>query len=522
MLAGPNSESFISKKKKLLHKESYLLNLHSSPKNNMSAPKDLSHLLSVEAKSRKSSPLKTAFKYLADPNVVFLGGGLPLADYFPWTKVIAESPAAPFADGIGAYPKEGEAVITEVHRDPKSTVNLPTDIPLSRSLQYGFTEGQPEIIKFVTEHTKLIHKIPYEGWTAISTIGNTEAWDSVLRTFTNRGDTILVEGFTFSSALETAHGLGVTTYPTPVDDFGIIPEKLEEILNDWVGPKPKLLYTIPTGQNPTGSSLSNERRVEIYKIAQEHDLLIIEDEPYYFLQMEPYTKDVSKRSTKSIKNHQEFIDGLVTSFLSLDVDGRVLRLDSFSKVLAPGSRFGWIVGQEYLLERIVRLHEVSVQNPAGFTQTLINGLLQRWGQDGYIDWLIGLRAEYSLKRDVAIDAVEKYFPKEVSFYNPPVAGMFFTVQFDAAKHPKFEEFGRDPLKVEAALFDEAIKEGSLMIPGSWFKVTDQTNPPQPETHADKSTENHIFFRGTYAAVPLPALQDGLEKFAKAVKVQFGL
>jgi len=488
----------------------------------MTAPKDLSHLLSEEAKSRQPSPLKTAFKYYADPNVVFLGGGLPLSDYFPWNKITAESPAAPFRNGIGAVPQSAdEKVIVELAKHSSENGHH-QDIPLSRSLQYGYTEGQPELVDFIREHTKLVHNIPYQGWDVVSTIGNTQSWDATLRTFCGRGDVILVEEFSFSSALETANALGITQFPVPMDDFGIIPEKLESVLNDWTGPKPKLLYTIPTGQNPTGSSLSPERRAAIYKIAQEHDLIIVEDEPYYFLQMDTYTSDASARESKGVHSHKEFLEALVTSFISLDVDGRVIRLDSFSKVLAPGTRMGWIVAQKSLLERYVRLHEVSMQTPSGFTQSIINGTLARWGQEGYLDWLIGLRAEYTHKRDVAIDAVSKYFPKEVSHFVPPVAGMFFTVTFDASKHPGFEtEFGKDPLKVENALYEEGLKEGCLLIPGSWFKAHGQTNPPQKD-HTVPGTENIIFFRGTYAAVPLDKLVIGLERFGQGVAKQFGL
>lgn len=489
----------------------------------MTKAKDLTYFLSTEAASRQPSPLKTAFKYFGNPDIVFLGGGLPLSDYFPWNKIVAESPKPPFVNGIGAAPSaDDEKTIVDLSKHIDDCTHA-DDIPLSRALQYGYTQGHPELQNFLIEHTRLIHKIPYEDWDVICTVGNTQSWDSTLRTLTNKGDTILVEEFTFSSALETANAVGVTQFPVPMDNYGIIPEKLEELLEKWVGKKPKLLYTICTGQNPTGSSLSNERREKIYKIAQKYDFIIVEDEPYYFLQMDNYTTDKSKRTPKTYANHQEFIDALTRSFLAFDVDGRVLRLDSFSKVLAPGTRLGWIVGQKNLLERFVRLHEVSIQNSSGFTQALVNGTLTRWGQSGYLDWLIGLRSEYTHKRDVAIDAVDKFFDKSISSYCPPVAGMFFTVKFDASKHPKFEtDFGKDPLKVENALYEAGLKQGALLIPGSWFKVTGQTNPPQPSVAPVPGSENTIFFRGTYAAVPLDKLVVGIERFGKAASIEFGL
>ncbi|KAK6462633.1 aromatic amino acid aminotransferase [Scheffersomyces coipomensis] len=488
--------------------------------------KDLSHLLSLESKSRQNSPLKSAFKYYFDPKVTFLGGGLPLSDYFPFDNLTAEIPSpAAFSSGKGINTTaSAEKLSLQIFKD--KTKNEPNQIELSRSLQYGHSEGQPELLTFVKDHTDLVHKVPYVDWDIIASVGNTESWESTLRTFVTRGDSILVEDFSFSSALETAHAQGINTIPISMDDYGIIPSALSTLLDNWVGPKPKLLYTICTGQNPTGSSLSFERRQEIYKLASKHDFIIVEDEPYYFLQMEAYTTDKSQRTSTIVHNHEEFLKALVPSFLSIDTEGRVIRLDSFSKVLAPGLRFGWIVGQKELLERIVRLHEVSIQAPSGVTQSLVNGLLQKWGQKGYLDWLIGLRLEYTHKRDVAIDAVSKYLPSEVVNFSPPVAGMFFTVNIDPTKHPKFKtEFAEDALKVEDAVYEQGIKQGCLMIPGSWFKSEGQSNPPQHELeHASLVAAHnpHVFFRGTYAAVPLDALVVGIEKFGEAIKIEFEL
>ncbi|GMG23607.1 unnamed protein product [Ambrosiozyma monospora] len=476
--------------------------------------KDLSHLLSIEAKTRRPSPLKTAFKYYGKPDIVFLGGGLPMSDYFPWDKVLAYSPEPPFADGIAAKPTEGKAVISELHKHKIEEF----DVPLARSLQYGHTEGQPELLKFVKEHTALIHKIPNEEWDVVLSVGNTQAWDATLRTFCDPGDSILVEEYSFPSALETASPFQVDYVPVPMDNGGIIPEKLEELFENWdaSNKKPKLLYTIATGQNPTGSSLSAERREAIYKIACKHDFLIVEDEPYYFLQMNDYKQGASEDPKHSYdepkQTHEEFLAALVPSFSHLDTEGRVVRLDSFSKVLAPGVRLGWIVAQKKLLERYVRLHEVSIQTPSGFTQSLVQGLLGRWGQSGYVDWLIALRKEYTIKRDFTIDVLHKNMPKDVVEFFPPSAGMFFTVVLDASKHPDFKtKFASDPIKVETAIYEAGLEKGCLMIPGSWFQS------PNFKPH-----DNTFFFRGTYAAVPLDQLKVGLERFGEAVKTVYGL
>ncbi|KAM9888494.1 hypothetical protein OXX79_012868, partial [Metschnikowia pulcherrima] len=112
--------------------------------------------------------------------------------------------------------------------------------------------------------------------------------------------------------------------------------------------------------------------------------------------------------------------------------------------------------------------------------------------------------------------------QEVVTILPPVAGMFFVVNLDASKHPKFEELGSDPLAVENSLYEAGLAHGCLMIPGSWFKADGETTPPQAPVPVDESLKNSIFFRGTYAAVPLDELEVGLKKFGEAVKAEFGL
>lgn len=491
--------------------------------------KDFSHLYSEETKARKPSQLKTCIHYFQDPNIIFLGGGLPMSDFFPWDNLQANAALPPFSNGIGA-PLTGSKD-DSLNLMVKKNEAAVGDIPLARALQYGFSAGQPELIKFLKEHTEIIHDMKYANWNVVATTGNTNAWESTLRVFCNRGDVILAEAHSFSSSLSSAEAQGVVCFPVPIDNDGIIPEKLEEILDNWTpgAPKPKLLYTIPTGQNPTGTSLADDRKLEIYRIAQKHDFLIIEDEPYYFLQMEPYEKDVQKRTQSQSgtkKTHEDFLSSLAKTFLSCDTEGRVIRLDSFSKVLAPGTRLGWITGAAPLLQRYVELHEMTIQAPAGFTQTLVAGTLNRWGQEGYLDWLIGLRHEYTSKRDCALDALRKYLPVTDAFtVNPPIAGMFFTVTIDASAHPDFAtKFNSDPARVEKAIYDKVIANQVLVVPGSWFKTDGDTVPPQPNSSKSVGVgnSNMIFFRGTYAAVAPEKLVEGLKRLGQALGEEFGV
>lgn len=251
-----------------------------------------------------------------------------------------------------------------------------------------------------------------------------------LRMFTTRGDYILMDDYTFASAVETAVPMGLHCLGVPMDSEGLIPSSLNEMLTNWDPAahnnalKPFILYLVPTGQNPTGTTQSEHRRKEIYAIAQKHDLYILEDEPYYFLQMQPYTGP-NAPAIPPPASHEDFLASLVPSYLSMDTDGRVMRMDSFSKVIAPGTRTGWIVASEQIIERYVRHSEVTVQNPSGMSQLILFKLLEEtWGHSGYLDWLIYMRMEYTARRDVICGAAEKYLPKEVARWEAPGAGMF--------------------------------------------------------------------------------------------------
>lgn len=510
-----------------IHREQTQAN--ASQKTTMTLPdaKDFSYLYSEETKARKPSPLKTCIHYFQDPNIIFLGGGLPLSDYFPWDNLTLDSPLPPFANGIGAPVTGSKDDSLKVSIKKKDQAD--GDIPLARALQYGFTNGQPELIKFLKEHTTIIHDMKYADWEVIATTGNTNAWESTLRVFCDKGDVILGEAYSFSSSLASAEAQGVTVFPVPIDEQGIIPERLEEILDNWNtdAPKPKLLYTIPTGQNPTGSSLADDRKVDIYRIAQKHDFLIVEDEPYYFLQMDPYIQDLKEREESQKEgrlSHDKFLKSLAKTFLSIDTEGRVIRMDSFSKVLAPSTRLGWITGSKSILQKYINLHEMTIQAACGFTQAIVTGTMRRWGQEGYLDWLIGLRHEYTLKRDCAIDALYKYLPSSDAFVvNPPNAGMFFTVDIDASTHPDFTtKYDSDPAKVEHAIYEKVISSGVLVVPGCWFKTEGQTVPSQPAESTHSGNPNIIFFRGTYAAVSPDKLTEGLKRLGEALKEEFAL
>ena len=323
-------------------------------------------------------------------------------------------------------------------------------VDLSLALNYGQGTGSTQLIAFLERHIKveakssffsycssnryqLYHDPPYADWACILTGGNTSALDLAFRILAERGDFILVEEYTYPTALETGVPLGMRFVGVKMDGEGMLPDHLNEILDHWdpdcrEGKKPHLLYIIPTGQNPSGATQSLARRKEIYKVAQRHDLYILEDDPYYFIQMK--TETPTSLGPKPTLSQEDFMKSIVPSYLRLDTDGRVLRMDSFSKIIAPGSRTGWITASEQVIERFIRAHETSLQNPSGFSQVMLYKLLHdSWGHAGMMHWLSYLQTEYAQRRDNLITACKAHLPLEVVSWVTPMAGFFVSASY---------------------------------------------------------------------------------------------
>jgi aromatic amino acid aminotransferase I / 2-aminoadipate transaminase len=308
---------------------------------------------------------------------------------------------------------------------------------LSIALNYGQATGSAQMMRFITEHTELVYNPPYADWNVCQTIGSTGALEQALRMLVDgsRKDSILTEEYSFSTALETIAPLGVKAVGVRVDEQGLLPEDMDALLSSWDpaarggARKPHVLYTVPSGQNPTGATQGAARRRDIYAVCQKHDVFIIEDEPYYFIQMEPYTSGATSSPTPTKpQSVEDFLTSLIPSLLSLDVDGRVLRMDSFSKVLVPGSRLGWVTGSAQVIERYIRHAEVASQGPSGISQVLVWKLLdQTWGHEGYLRWLMDLRLNYTRRRDMLLAACEEDLPRDVVSWTPPAAGMFVSI-----------------------------------------------------------------------------------------------
>ncbi|KAI0102322.1 aromatic amino acid aminotransferase-like protein [Hypoxylon sp. NC0597] len=465
------------------------------------------HLLSQESIAREACVLKQAAKHLKKPGLISLGGGLPSASNFPIDSLSMRVAAPPSFTGDETL--EAHMGKYDVLRNENGGV-----YDLSIAMNYGQSIGSAQLLRWVTEHTELVHRgLPYADWRCALTIGSTGALEQALRMFCDRarGDAVLTEEYSFSTALETAAPLGIKVFGVRMDEQGLLPESMDEILSTWDekargARKPTVLYTVPSGQNPTGATQGVQRRKDIYDVCQKHDIFILEDEPYYFLQMQPYTganaPDVPPPATI-----EEFLGGLIPSLLSIDVDGRVMRMDSFSKVVVPGSRVGWITASEQVVERYIRHAECCSQGPSGLSQILMYKLVdETWGHEGYLQWLMHLRLEYTRRRNTILAACEKYLPRDIVSWVPPAAGMFLWLKVDHTQHPQATK--KSILEIEEDIFKSCIDKGVLAIRGSWFRAERDVAPRE------------LFFRTTFAAASEDDMARAIERFGAAIRESF--
>ncbi|KKA30748.1 hypothetical protein TD95_005359 [Thielaviopsis punctulata] len=473
---------------------------------------DLVDHLSTESKHRKPCTLKQAAKHLKNPGMISLGGGLPSSEYFPFSELSmrVNMPEEFTESGPSTTPSIG-----------KHDMAFGKDYDLSVALNYTQATGSYQMMRWITEHTELLYNPPYADWGCSQTTGSTAALEMALRMFCEgaRKDTVVTEEFSFATAIETIGPLGVATVGSAVDGEGLVPEALDHLLSTWDeaargSRKPHVLYTVPSGQNPTGATQSAQRRKAVYAVCQKHDVFILEDEPYYFLQMPAYQPPAVRAAQPEASaaapwNLDAFLSSLVPTYVSIDVDGRVMRMDSFSKVLAPGSRMGWITASAQIIERFVRHSEVCSQGPSGFSQAALFSLLDTtWGHETYLQWLQHVQHEYTRRRNVLLDACEAHLPKDVVSWVPPSAGMFLWMRLAHDKHPEIG--ARSIESIEEEIFNNCIEGGVLAARGSWFRA--ESNKPLEA----------LFFRATYAAASEENMVKAVERLGAAIRKSFKL
>ncbi len=236
-------------------------------------------------------------------------------------------------------------------------------VDLQHLLQYSGAQGHPALQAFIKEFVKKIYQPAYADWDTLLDIGSTDGWSKVVGLLLERDDAILVEEWTYPGATNAYLPLNCPQIPIKIDGDGLVPEDMERVLANWNPdehegrPRPKLLYTVPVGQNPTGTLLTTDRKKAIYDICVKYDIIICEDDPYYFLYADPWVPQSAKGKQAAVRQvnmaddnngMEKFLRALPPSFLKFDYQGRVIRLETFSKTIAPGSRLGFFVAHPML------------------------------------------------------------------------------------------------------------------------------------------------------------------------------
>ncbi len=321
----------------------------------------MTNKISDRMKNMNPSAVREIFKVLGDPSVISFAGGNPNEVTFPVRELEAIS-AKLYAENPAAF------------------------------LQYGITEGYSPLRQATLERMRRKYNIGGSNNDIMIVTGGQEAIDLALKTFTNEGDTVICENPSFVGALNDIRSYRQKLVGIPVDNDGMDINALEEALR--TEKNVKLIYTIPTYQNPTGTTMSLERRRQMYDLAVKYDVLILEDSPYFELRYDG-------EQLPSIK--------------SFDTTGHVLFCGSYSKVVSPGLRVGFIILDRDLMGKLTVAKQcVDVHTPI-YPQMLIERYIREYDFDAHIEENCRL---YRAQRDRMIAGLEKNLDERVTFTRP--------------------------------------------------------------------------------------------------------
>ncbi|MDR0519799.1 MAG: PLP-dependent aminotransferase family protein [Clostridiales Family XIII bacterium] len=311
------------------------------------------------------SVVREIFKLMADPEIISFGGGSPATESFE-------------PDVIGEI-----------------TAELLAGQP-DLMLQYGTTEGWNPLRDAYIEHIAKPKGLDFERGNIIVTTGSTQGISLSIDAFVNEGDTVLVESPTFLATLMMFAKVNAKVVAVDVDSEGMNTDDLAAKLESTGA---RLVYTIPTFQNPTGLTLSRERRKEVARLAALHDAIVIEDDPYCDLRY-------AGESLPTIK--------------SFDEAGNVVLLNSFSKTVSPGLRVGTVAASAEIIPKFVVAKQCSDTHTAILPQAICAEYLNRGLLPGHLERTAPM---YKERLDAMLAYIEKYLPAEAE-YTRPEGGVF--------------------------------------------------------------------------------------------------
>ena len=341
------------------------------------------------------SAIRAIFKVLGKPGMVSFAGGNPSNEALPSEECAELAREALLADG-------------------------------KRILQYGATEGYPPFLESLLTYLRGNYRFPIAPENVLPLSGSTQGIDLLCKTLTNPGDTVLVESPTFLGNMQTLRIYQQKLVPVESDESGVLLDRLEEAV---IAHKPKMLYIIPTFQNPTGRTLAAERRKPIAEMAARYGFLVVEDDPY---------RDLRYAGTP-LPPIKEF-----------DRTGHVVYMGSFSKIISPGLRVGYMVAQEDIVQKCAIGKQGSDLHTSNVAQAIVDLYLRRGLLAPHIQAIV---PGYRDKLNAMLRELET-FPKGTS-WTKPEGGLFIFVTMPEGFHA-------------GETFPKAIERCVAYVPGTSF------------------------------------------------------
>ena len=333
----------------------------------------------------------------ADPKIISFAGGLPAPELFPV--------------------KEMKAAVDKVFEEHGQ-----------EAMQYGAAKGVTALREVIQQHVKEKEDVDSELDNVLVTTGSEQALDVVGKAFVDPGDTVLVEQPTYLCALDVFRSYGANFASVEMDEDGMKMDALEEALK--ANPNTKLIYTVPNFQNPTGRTMTEERRKQLAELAEKYDVYVLEDNPY---------------------GEIRFAGQHVPAVKSFDKSGHVLYMSTFSKTLAPGFRLGWLVADEDVVNKLTVLKQSADLHTDNLAQFAVAQFFADNDVDAHVKEISAL---YGKRKDLMLEGIKKYFPEGVK-YTDPEGGMFLWVEVPGVDDT-------------VELFKECLEHDVAFVPGDPF------------------------------------------------------
>lgn len=388
-----------------------------------------------------SSAIREILKLTQKPDIISFAGGLPAPELFPTQEVL-----------------EATRRVLDQHG--------------SEALQYGLTEGYPPLRDMIVRHVQR-YGIYCAPENVLITSGSQQALDLIGKLLVNPGDQIAVEEPTYLGALQAWNAYQAEYVTVPTDEYGMRTDALDNILATH---NIKFIYALPNFQNPTGRTMSRERRDEMVRLADKYNVPIIEDDPYGQLRYEGEHEKplfVLDAETRPEECYESF------------VLGNVIYLSTFSKTLCPGFRVAWIVAPRDVITRLV----YAKQGTDLHTGTLAQMVSYETARGGFLDKHIRmLREVYRQRRDLMLELLEETFPPGVSWTHP-LGGLFLWVTLPQ---------GMD----SAEVLKRAVEKKVAFVPGGPFF---------PHGGGDNT------FRMNFSNATPEKITEGIKRLAKVIR-----